>query len=205
MAGEQPRVGEQRPGGRAARVRSAVLEATSELLSEVGYEEMSMEEVASRAGVHKTTVYRRWPTKAKLVFDVVSAQAEVNIPMPDSGNLLEDLEALAGDVVANLSSDGGFQRARTLVAAAATSNELSEGMHAFWAHRFAASTVVIERAIERGELAPDVDPILIVQTLVGPIWLRTLLTGEPISNDFADHVAALVAAGASSSSSPRKT
>jgi AcrR family transcriptional regulator len=196
MTADQPGVGEQRPGGRAARVRSAVLDAASELLTEVGYEKMSMEEVASRAGVHKTTVYRRWPTKAKLVFDAVSMQAEVNIPMPDSGNLLTDLEALARNVVANLESASGGQRARTLVAAAATSNELTEGMHAFWAHRFAASAKVIEQAIERGELPPDSDPNLIIQTLVGPIWLRALLTGEPISTEFADQIAALVTAGA---------
>lgn len=196
MAEDQPRVGEQRPGGRAARVRSAVLEATSDLLTEVGYEKMSMEEVASRAGVHKTTVYRRWPTKAKLVFDAVSVQAEVNIPMPDSGTLLGDLEALARSVVANLESNDGTQRSRTLVAAAATSNELAEGMHAFWGHRFAASAKVIEQAIERGELPPETDSNLIIETLVGPIWLRVLLTGEPISNEFADQIATLVAAGA---------
>jgi AcrR family transcriptional regulator len=196
MAEEQPRVGEQRPGGRATRVRSAVLEATSELLNEVGYEKMSMEEVASRAGVHKTTVYRRWPTKADLVFDAVSLQAEVNIPMSDSGNLLADLEALARNVVANLESVGGGRRARTLVAAAVTSDELAQGMYAFWAHRFAASNIIIERAIERGELPADSDPKLIIQTLIGPIWLRTLLTGEPIDSDFGNQIAAIVAAGA---------
>lgn len=198
MSGESgPRVGEQRPGGRAAKVRSAILDATSELLTEIGYEKLSVEDVASRAGVHKTTVYRRWPTKAELVFDAVRARARVNVPIPNTGSLLGDLQALAREVVANIGSEGGTRTAQTLVAAAATSKELADGMHAFWAHRFAESAQVIERAIERGELSPDADPNLIIETLVGPIWLRLLLTGEPIDDELADHVAGLVFAGAS--------
>lgn len=196
MTEVKPKVGEQRPGGRAARVRSAVLAATSSLLAEVGYEKMSMDEVATRAGVHKTTVYRRWPTKAQLVFDAVRLRADTNVPVPDTGSLRGDLEALARSVVANLSSDVGTQYSRTLVAAAATSTELAESMHTFWAQRFAATARVVEAAVERGELPPDLDPSVVIQTLVGPIWLRVLLTGEPISNDLADQVAALVAAGA---------
>lgn len=198
MAENQPRVGELRPGGRAERVRASVLEATSSLLTEVGYEKLSVEDVASQAGVHKTTVYRRWPTKAELVFAAVTAEAEVNVPIPDSGTLQSDLQALARSVVANIGSEGGTRRGRTLVAAAASSNELATNMHTFWAHRFAAAAAVVDRAIERGELPADADANLIVETLVGPIWLRLLLTGESIDIDFADRVAALVTAGASS-------
>jgi AcrR family transcriptional regulator len=175
-----------------------VLDATSDLLTEVGYEKLSVEDVASHAGVHKTTVYRRWPTKAELVFAAVIAEAEVNVPIPDSGSLHGDLQALARSVAANIGSDGGTRQGRTLVAAAASSNELAANMHSFWALRFAAAAAVVDRAIERGELPNDADANLIVETLVGPLWLRLLLTGEPIDTDFADQVAALVSAGASS-------
>ena len=94
MTDGQHRVGEQRPGGRATRVRSAVLDATSMLLSEVGYDQLSVEAVASRAGVHKTTVYRRWPTKPELIAEAALVQAAEAVPIPDTGTLLGDLQTL---------------------------------------------------------------------------------------------------------------
>lgn len=198
MAEEQQRVGERRPGGRATRVRSAVLEAASELLANAGYDKLSIEDVATRAGVHKTTVYRRWPSKAELVFDVVRQQADDNVPLPHTGTLLGDLEALAQSVVSNLNSADGAGRAhgRQIVAAAATSNDLAQNMHVFWAHRFALVEQVVERAIERGEVPENTDTELIIEALVGPIWLRVLLTGKPVTPQYAQRIAAFVNAGA---------
>ena len=189
------RVGEQRPGGRAARVRTAVLDATSELLMEVGYDRVSVEEVAARAGVHKTTVYRRWPTKPELVAEAVRVQAAEDVPIPDTGDLLTDLQLLAREVVANIGSQGGARRSRSIVAASASSDELAATMHLLWAHRLRSSASIVERAVERGELPDTVVPNLIVEAVVGPIWLRLLLTGEPIDDGFADDIAALVVAG----------
>lgn len=196
MATEEVRVGERRPGGRAARVRADVLRATSELLMEVGYARMTVEDVATRSGVHKTTVYRRWPTKAELVYDAVSEQSAEAIPVPDTGNLLDDLRIFAREVAANIGSEGGSRRSRSIVAAATTSDELTRAMQAFWAERLAASATIAERAIERGELPPEADPNLIIESLIGPLWIRLLLTGEPITDDLADRAAELVAAGA---------
>ncbi len=196
MTNTQPRVGELRPGGRAARVRADVLKAATAVLEDVGYDQMTIEDVAARAGVHKTTVYRRWPTKAELVADAVSAHSAEVVPVPDSGSLLHDLQAFAREIVANIGSEGGARRSRSLVAAAATSDELAATMHMFWHERLANSATIVERAIERGELAPDSDPNLIIETLIGPLWVRLLLTGEPIDEDLADRVAELVANGA---------
>ena len=196
MTATEQRVGEQRPGGRAARVRTAVLEATSELLTEVGYDRLTIDEVAERAGVHKTTVYRRWPTKPELVAEAVRVHSDENVPIPDTGTVLGDLQALASEVVANIGSDGGTRRSRSIAAAAATSDELAVGLHEFWVHRLTATAPIIERAVARGELPPDSDANLIIETLVGPIWLRVLLTGEPIDDDLAERVALLVATGA---------
>lgn len=196
----KPRVGEQRPGGRAARVRSAVLQATAELLTEVGYDQVTVDEVAARANVHKTTVYRRWPTKPELIADAARVHSDEHVPIPDTGTLHGDLQALARAVVANIGSEGGARRTRSIAAAAMTSNELAAGMHTFWAERLAASGAVVERAIERGELPPNSDANLIIETLIGPLWIRLLLTGEPISDDLADRVAELVTAGATARS-----
>ncbi|MEL7157161.1 MAG: TetR/AcrR family transcriptional regulator [Actinomycetota bacterium] len=203
MTSEHMRVGERRPGGRSARVRADVLRATSGLLEDVGYDELSMEDVAARAGVHKTTVYRRWPTKAELVFDAISEQSAEAVPVPDTGNLVDDLQLLAREVVANIGHPGRGRRSRSLVAAAATSDEVADAMHAFWAQRLAASAAIVERAVERGELPADADPHLIIESLIGPLWVRLLLTGEPITDELADRVAALVAAGATADPSEK--
>jgi len=192
----QPRVGEQRPGGRAARVRADVLRCAAELLTEVGYDQMSVEEVASRSGVHKTTVYRRWPTKPELVADAVSARSADAVPIADTDSLLEDLKLLAREVAANIGSEGGARRSRSIVAAAATSEELTMAMQTFWADRLAYFAAIIERAVDRGELPPTTDANLIIEAVIGPLWVRLLLTGEPINDDLADHIAHLVTAGA---------
>lgn len=192
----QPRVGEQRPGGRAARVRADVLRCAAELLTEVGYDKMSVGEVASRAGVHKTTVYRRWPTKPELVADAARAHSADAVPIPDTGSVLEDLKLLAREVAANIGSEGGARRSRSIVGAAATSEELTTTMQAFWAERLTSSQAIVERAIDRGELPPATDANLIIEAVIGPLWVRLLLTGEPITNDLADHIAELVTTGA---------
>ena len=193
---EQQRVGEQRPGGRAARVRTAVLDATSAVLDERGYERLTVEEIATRAGVHKTTVYRRWPTKALLVEDAALAHAERNIPIPDTGTLLGDLQALGRAVVATIGAEVGARRSRSIVAAAAASSDVAASLNAFWDERLSLTRPIVERAIARGEIPPSTDPNLIVEALVGPLWMRLLLTGEPINSKIADHLATLVATGA---------
>src|SRR3712207_1543584 len=95
MEEPQPRVGERRPGGRSARVRAAVLSATIDALVDVGYDGLSVEDVARRAGVHKTTVYRRWPTRAALVAEATRERSQQVIPVPDTGTLAGDLRQLA--------------------------------------------------------------------------------------------------------------
>jgi AcrR family transcriptional regulator len=192
MSTTKPKVGEQRPGGRAERVRTSVLQAAAELLTEVGYDKMSVEEVATRAGVHKTTVYRRWPTKAELTADAAALHSADAVPIPDTGTVVGDLKLLAREVVANIGTEGGARRSRSIAAAAATSDELAEAMHGFWAHRLALSATVVERAIERGELPESADGNLIVETVIGPLWLRLLLTGEPITEELADQVVDLI-------------
>ena len=196
MSDTRPRVGEQRPGGRAERVRAAVLKAAGELLNELGYDKMTVEDVAMRAGVHKTTVYRRWPTKADLTADAAALHSADNVPIPDTGSLVEDLRMLAREVVANIGTDAGSRRSRSIAAAAAASDELAEAMHGFWAHRLALSAEVVERAIERGELPASADANLIIETVIGPLWIRLLLTGEPITEQLADQVVDLVITGA---------
>ena len=187
--------GNQRPGGRSARTRAAVLGATADLLAEVGYEELTFEAVARRAGVHKTTVYRRWPTKPDLVADAARERSVQLVEVPDTGSLRGDLTALARAVAANIGSEVGSAMTKTLVAAAATSPSVAEVTHAFWAERLRLTGAIVERAIVRGELPADVDANVVIESLVGALYVRLLLTGEPLDGDVADQVAGAVASG----------
>ncbi len=192
---EQVRVGDRRPGGRAARVRASVLAAAAELLDEAGYDALSTDEVARRAGVHRTTVYRRWPTKPELVAEAVGLHAEEQIPIPDTGRLHDDLAALAGAVAANLVA-GRPATSRSLVAAAATSETLAASLNRFMERRMALSEPIVERAVERGEVPAGTDPRAIIEPVVGAIWFRFLLTGGSLDETFIDAVVEVVAGGA---------
>ena len=187
--------GEQRPGGRSARTRAAVLRATADLLAEVGYEELTFEAVAQRAGVHKTTVYRRWPTKPDLVADAARERSGQLVEVPDTGTLLGDLTALACVVAANIGSDVGRAMTKTLVAAAATSPSVAAATHAFWEERLRLTGAIVERAIASGELPSRTDSNIVIESLVGALYVRLLLTGESIDGDVADQIACAVAGG----------
>ena len=198
------RVGSARPGGRTARTATAVLTATIELLAETGYDTLSIEQVAERAGVHKTTVYRRWPTKVDLIAAATRERSDELVPVPDTGTLAGDLRALARSVAANLRSPTVRLMTANLIAATSTAPELAAGTRQFWAHRLALTRVVVERAIAREEIPPCGDPDLLVEMLVAPLYLRLLLTGERIGDDVADQIAGLVTAAATHSPTTRR-
>lgn len=176
-------------------MRASVLAAAAELLDEAGYDALSTDEVAKRAGVHRTTVYRRWPTKPELVADAVGLHAEEHIPIPDTGALDDDLQALAMAVATNLVS-GRPGTSRSLVAAAATSEPLAESLNEFMERRMLLSEPIVERAVERGEIPAGTDPRAIIEPVVGAMWFRFLLTGGSLDERFITAVAEVVARGA---------
>src|SRR5471030_783788 len=188
MANTTTRPGEQRPGGRTARVRIAVLNATMAALVEHGYESLNVEDIARRAGVHKTTVYRRWPTKAELVADAVRERSVDRVEVPDTGSLAGDLQALARAVVASIGSAEGSAMIQNLIVVTAASDALAEEGPKFWAERLELTGAIVHRAIARGELPSDVNANLIIETLIGPLYVRLLFTGEPIDDQIADQV-----------------
>lgn len=100
--------------------------------------------------------------------------------------------AAGRSIIGSLGSSAGRRTARTLVAAAASSPEVAEQAAAFWAARIAATRTVVERAAARGEIAADIDPTLVIETLIGPIWVRFLLTGEPLGDNLAADIAQLI-------------
>src|SRR3954452_1599782 len=93
-----------RPGGRSARVRAAVIEALVGELAEHGLGATTMEAVARRSGVNKTTLYRRWGSKEELVLDALLELGERRVPIPDTGSLRDDLLTVARGSVASVST-----------------------------------------------------------------------------------------------------
>jgi len=184
-----------RPGGRSARVREAVLHAAFAELGEKGYGGFSMEAVARRSGVHKTTVYRRWPTRESLVMDALDSRSDRYTPIPGTGSLRGDLRAFGADVFAKLSSPHGRAMLKSLVAGVDESPEILEKVRAFWRERLDVGGAVLARGIGRGELPADTDADLAVESFLGPIYLRVLLSGYPVTRDFLERLIDLLLTG----------
>jgi AcrR family transcriptional regulator len=163
-----------------------VLAATIDELAARPYEEISVESIATRAGVHKTTVYRRWATKARLVAQALESAADARIEVPDTGALRDDLRALADSVAATLASAPGAATLRALLAGATRSEEISDVVRGFWAARLERVGVVVARGIARGEVPPGTDPGETIHALVAPLYYRLLVTGEPLTGHAVD-------------------
>src|SRR5947208_11503878 len=106
----------RRPGGRSARVRAAVHQAVTDLVGERGYGEFTVGDVAARAGVADTSVYRRWGTLEALLTDVVLTRLNARSPMPDTGSLAGDLHAYAAQVAREITGPDGLAVLRLTVA-----------------------------------------------------------------------------------------
>ncbi len=187
-----------RLGGRSARVREAVLSAAFAELGEKGYDGFSVEAVARRSGVHKTTVYRRWPTRDALVVDALDSRGDCPSPIPVTGMLRVDLRAYAEDVFAKLSSPHGKAMLKSLVSAVDQSPDILEKVESFWRERLDAGAAVIARGIERGELPPATDADLVIESLLAPIYVRVLLSGHSVTVDFLERLIDLLLEGAES-------
>jgi AcrR family transcriptional regulator len=186
----------RRPGGRSARVRQSTLDATLALLGEGGLDELTVADVAARAGVHETSIRRRWRTKESLICDALLNHSEQHLPIPDTGSLREDLAAFAGELVTYLATPLG----RALLHAMATTSEdpaLAEARSAFWQARYELASAMIERAVARGELPATVDGRLALEALIAPLNFRTLVTDEPLDGGLPRKLADLVLDGIS--------
>jgi len=188
--------GKARPGGRTARTRAAVIQAVIGELTEHGYAGTTVEQVAARAGVAKTTIYRRWRSLDGLLADVMAERAEEYIPVPDEGDLGSDLRALARSVVASVQPPAIRAAFAGIVSAAVLDPAAQKVLSSFLAARVATMTVIVDRAMLRGELPADTDAAAVIQTVTALIYYRLFIAGEPASHDVADAAAAIAAAAA---------
>ena len=178
----------RRPGGRTARVTRAILDAAVEEVAAVGYDGFTFDGVAERAGVHRTSVYRRWPDKTALLVDALLASAASDVPQPDTGSLEADLRQLLDSVVTNLAQPTTRALLRAAAAESETTPEIGRIARAFWTHRIALAAELVRRAQRRGEAPADLDAEHVIELLIAPLFLRLLVTGGPIDGAFADRL-----------------
>jgi AcrR family transcriptional regulator len=199
--------GTVRPGGRTARVRAAVLRAAGDALAEGGLDRLDLAEVARRAGVGKTTVYRRWGTVPALVADLVAEMTESSLPRADTGSLLGDLTANARLVRRTLADPRQGPLLRSVLAAASCDPDTARALHGFYAARVAEWVPCVHDAVARGELPPDVDATELVRAVSAPLYYRMLTTGDPLDDALAARcaLAAVAAAHAGCFSPARPT
>jgi AcrR family transcriptional regulator len=169
----------RRLGGRSARVHDAVLKSAFELLIEKGREHFTVTEVAARAGVHETSIYRRWGTPNALVVDSCLRYFEDAIPIPDSGTLRSDLIVLGESAASMLRSPQGQAiLALTLV----REENALRVKREYWQRRFELLQPIFDRAIARGEFPPDADAVVLLQILIAPLYFRLLVTMETVED-----------------------
>lgn len=182
---------------RSEHSRRSIVAAAAALLHERGLRAMSIEAVAARAGVAKKTIYRWWPSKGVLALDAIFAEwSRARGVVPDTGSLAGDLRARMRATVRALTSSTLGATLAELIAEAQADPELAEAYseHVLMPLR-AQTRLILERAVARGELRPEIDLEAAVDLLQGPLYLRLLHTHEPLDRRFADTIVALAVGG----------
>ena len=186
------------PAGAAVLQRDVTEAITAALfaeLAETGYGRLSVESVARRAGVGKTAVYRRWPSKQAMVVALISQVAVTAIDVPDTGSLRGDVR----EYLINAAEALDHPLARTIIPdllAEVTRNPelITELLTTVRDPRRDRAATVVRRAIDRGELAPDTDLELALDFLGGPLYWRLTIIRSPLGEDYFDRLADKVVA-----------
>jgi AcrR family transcriptional regulator len=167
----------RRPGGRGARIRTRVLDAVRAHLLAYGYDGLTVDAVAARAGVHRTTVYRRWHDVGGLLADVFDAASGDDWAPADTGSLEGDLTAMNREVHAALTADPSITRA--LITASFRSEEAALALVRFWEERYERCGAVVARAVRRQEIPAATDGRRLLIAATAPIYHQLVLLRAP--------------------------
>ena len=152
---------------RSERSHQAILQATLELLGELGFDRMSMDAIATRAAVGKTTIYRRYNSKEELVADAIESLRE-EVVIPNTGNLWSDIDALIENAAQITLNPKGRQTVAMIISAASSNAQFAQ---IYWTKylqpRRQAFAIVLLRAKARNELHSNVDPDLVFDLMSG--------------------------------------
>lgn len=185
---EAAATGPRRGRSRSPESQKKILAATAELLSEGGFQAVTMEAVAARAGVAKTTLYRWWPNRAALALDCVSARMTPIAPAPSAGSYRKRFQRQLKATIRLLNGRQG-QSILALIGAKQTDPALGHAYSEQIARpRRARTRKMAQQAIQAGELAPGTDPDLFLDAIYGPLYYRKVVSGEPVTDDFIHRI-----------------
>jgi TetR/AcrR family transcriptional regulator of autoinduction and epiphytic fitness len=177
---------------RVERSRRVIRQAALEELGEVGYGAFTIEAVAARAGVGKSTIYRHWRDKVDVIADAFESAHDHLVPDVSAGTAAERVAVLLRHV-AYVAADSTFSRCiPALIEGARHDARLREFHHGYSARRRAELTDLISAGVQAGEFAADIDPDLAVQALLGAIFYGRLMSDTAFDPDQAEHLVALV-------------
>ncbi|MFI6030290.1 TetR/AcrR family transcriptional regulator [Amycolatopsis magusensis] len=178
-----------RPGGRTERNRVAVLTATLDELAEKGYPGLTVDAVAERSGVHKTTLYRRWGSAEGLVAAALLFGIEHRWEVPDTGTLEGDLSAMNRELTTYFTDPAKSALPLASVASSFQSAKAADSLREYYAARHERGAAMTVRAIARGEVPADTDPVEVMRQAAAPVFYRLFISREPIDFAIADRAA----------------
>jgi AcrR family transcriptional regulator len=190
-----------RLGGRSARVVESVLHTTLEVLGQQGYAQLRIEDIAARAGVNKTTIYRRWPTRSRLVMAALTTLAAPPTAV-ETGRLEADLTTTFLSATTLRSTPAGRGVVRALIAERGDP-EVDEVVHELRELHRAPARQLLEQARRRGDLPRSADTELLLDVLTGTVYSRLRERPEPLDPQWVRRVVRLVLSGAATGARAR--
>ncbi len=170
-----------RPGGRTAAVRESVLRATGDLLVESGLDGLELTDVAERACVGKSTVYRRWGSATALVADLLCDMAERSSPRAHTGSLRGDLRANARLVHRTLTDPRRGPLFRAIIAAANCDLRTAKALEMFYDRRISEWSGCVVDGIARREAPVRTDPEAALRQVASPLYYQFLTSTRPLT------------------------
>ena len=167
---------------RVARTKEHVLAVAGDVLADEGREGFTIDAVAKRSGVARTTIYRHWPELGDLLFDTFRAMGH-SIPQFDTGSVRDDLVALYGALTGGLGTSCLGRCMPVLLDMTHRDPALAELHKTFIAERRTPSRLAIEAGMARGELPTDIDVDALIDRIAGPVFYRHLVVQEPMTPD----------------------
>jgi len=171
-----------RPGRKRSQERRlAILTASFELFSEVGYPGLTIEGIAARAGCGKQTIYRWWPSKADVLLDALATKADMHVPLTNQGSYEADVRIFLRDSFALARRPQVIDMLCALMAEAQTDPGFGHRFRGgFLQRRRDALSTILSRAVERGDLPNHLAPSTVLDIVFGVIWYRMLATRQPL-------------------------
>lgn len=176
----------RKPAGAAVlqdTVTNAIHRALFEEWAETGYSALRMERIASRAGVGKAALYRRSKSKFELVTEAVKSMATSITPIPDTGSFESDVAMLLRRMAATLRHPLVRRILPDLHAEHARSDELADLLESVTRDRRAQAMVMLNRAIERGELSEDADKGVVLDMFIAPLYWHVIVQHRPVRSE----------------------